>query len=225
MNFTELQTEVGENIIDAPPVIANSLPRLVNRGMRWVQTRHNFYVMEATFETAVSVGQRGGITRPADWKAARSKPYVEFTDVTRPAKEIVMASNREAWKRWADDDTGEPEVLAEIEGITGAGAGTFDVWPLSDGEYNIYVPYWRYLPDLSLATDTNWITTNAAEAIIAYATALGFMKDWNENRAVMWKAEAQERLNEAINADKRRHLGAVTEWVPTGNARAAKLGR
>lgn len=86
---------------------------------------------------------------------------------------------------------GSPRLLA-TQDFAAADTGlvnSLSVFPLPDHNgpqtlnYTVYVPYWRYLTDLSANGDTNWFTTYGELYILYQATAHGFMADWAEDRA------------------------------------------
>jgi hypothetical protein len=102
-----------------------------------------------------------------------------------------------------------------------AGARNWEVYPLpdesadwGDGQYRVYVPYWRFLPDLVADGDTNWFTTHAEEFIVKMAAAEGFFYDWDEERGTLWEAKAGSELRDAVVRDKQELLAGVDTFVP-----------
>lgn len=209
--FSELQTRVQTRIIDLPSAVQAEVPSLVNKALIALQKRHNFEVMKAlqSYTTTVSTRSIGSV--PSDWKEERGVPY-EVPENSR-VRPLAWGPNRtEAEKGWGtntDLDFGEPRVILRSEPSAVTGASTFEVFPYpdgnsdyGDGEYRIRVPYWKFLPALSGASDTNWFTVYAEEYIEAYATSLGFAIDWDEEREAVWLQKADMHRKELIRLDK-----------------------
>lgn len=218
--FGELQTEVQNNVIDLPDTVAASVPSLIQRAIRKLESKHNFFVMKAYVEYTTASLTRVLGARPDDWKELRETPY--YIGADGHVTEIQIVSRRDAL-RDLDDELelgGPPKYLVESEESEG-GTGNFEVWPVSDsnsdwddGEYRIVVPYWKRTTALSANDESNWFTVNAEEYLIARATAYGFIKDWDEARADFWMERAKEEYNDILLLDKYRWLAAGDVLVP-----------
>lgn len=216
MTFGELQDEVNLSVIDTPTAIQTMVPTLIKRAVRKLQQRHNFMVMKATASFTTVVGART-LTRPTDWKEARGKPYVFEEDAGRP-RDMFWGLDADLQAKHGVSltlDIGMPRGLSEDDEnaqlkIYPAPDGTslYD-----DGEYRIYVPYWKFLPALSAASDTNWFTENADEYIVYQATADAFALNEDEDRADYWRKRAATEREDLINADKRRGAATVDVLV------------
>ena len=79
------------------------------------------------------------------------------------------------------------------------------------GEYPIFVPYWGYVPQLVASGDQNWFTDNAEDYTVFRALAEAFYMNWDEQRAKMWEARAEDRLREVIKLDKSRRVGRTNQ--------------
>lgn len=218
--FAEIQTRVQRRVIDLPTAVSTEVPTLINEAIRELEKKHNFKVMETlggAYNTTES--SRTLTTKPSDFKEYRGNPY--FLENIGGNIDISLVANRNAVQDYyGNNDIGFPMFLLESE-PTDTGTANWEVWPLpdsnsdySDGEYRIYVPYWRFLPDLSDDTDTNWFTVNADEWIILRATAEAFAIDWDVDREVVWLKKAAIKYKEIINTDKRYRLSSVKTLVP-----------
>jgi hypothetical protein len=231
MTYLELQTEVRENVIDLPTVVTSRVPTLINRALHKLQTKHNFKVMdaEATFTTVASTRSIG--SKPSDWKEWRLDPYWLSNNAQWQAMKWApnVRSIRQLWQ--SNDDVGYPLYLLESDPTTGLGAETISVFPLpdgisdyDDGEYRLYVPYVKYLPDLSANGDTNWFTVNAQEYLINLATSFAFLADWDENRMGIWAQLAQNEYNDVLQRDKKARLSLTDTWVPYQDVNSPRIG-
>lgn len=227
MTFADLQAEVLLWVIDAPLAVQSLVPRFVNRSIRKIQWKHDFKFMEAevNFVTASSTRTLGA--RPDDWKKPRNaKPYlVENLGRTR---ELNYASTQgEAKARFGDNmslNFGSPRLIVEVENVDNT--GTFFLYPFSDGlsdypdgQYRVYFPYWKFLPELVNPTDHNWLSDNAEQAVIYQAVADAFYANEDEQRAAIWDAKASKELKDAILLDKERRVAETASFTPHLGAR------
>lgn len=221
-SFLELQTAVRGNIIDLPTFVDDAVPALVNRAYRKAQSKHNFWIMRSQFDATTVVDTRTLGTRPANWKEWRGKPY--WTEEVGSVRRIVLTGLDDARRLWDDDDTGEPEGIAEALPSDDAGAVVLNVYPLPDGtsdypdgEYRVSVPYWKYLPELTGDADTSWLLNEGEAYLEAMATQYGFSKDWDEGRARYWQQEAAREWADLMLRDKYLQLSQMeTLSIQTG---------
>lgn len=230
--YTEIQTRVTRRLIDLPTAVSTEVPALVNKAMRELQKRHNFDVQRAeTGLTSTTVSTRVVDSVPSDWKEVRRRPYY-VTDLGNVVPLIWAPSRSEAVDYFTYDDAndiGPPQLIAM--GLpTTAGARNFEVWPYpdgasdyDDGEYQINIPYWRYLSDLSSGSDTNWFTVNAEDYLYAQAVAEGFKLDWDWENAALWEQQAAKEFALVVQTDKKQTLALVETMVPHKGARTPRL--
>lgn len=208
-------------LIDVPASISSSVTATwINAGIFWLQAQHNFQVMQAetlyvtTSTPALGTSQTHIIGQiPTDWKCKRGIPY--FAEFIGNVQQMEWLAEREyVYRKWGIADfnqvgppcellIGEPENAqfppvpsSPSNNLTGL---NIECWPFpdgssdwSDGNYRIHVPYYRYLPALALAGDTNWFTLDGpqAEFVIRYAVWQGFLFNEDEQRASVHKAVA-----------------------------------
>lgn len=244
-NFSAIQARVQANLIDIPSSLAQFTGTWVNAAISVLQTMHSFQVQEAEGQYVTTSTPALGANQthvfgyiPADWKSKRGMPYyVRYIGSTRML--VWQAERQMMYRTWNPTDVnqigepcdlliGEPEN-AQVPPTGGSPSNqltglTMEVYPFpdgssdwSDGNYRINIPYYRYLPALVAATDSNWFTLDGiqAEYVSSYATWMGFMFNEDEQRAQAWKAMAVgvqfDGSNEAtlggfgrmvVNADK-----------------------
>ncbi len=232
--YSAIQTEVRANIIDLPTTVTNAVPDIVNQAIRKIQEDHNFYIMEAlTTAATTAAATRVLSAAPSDFKEFRGDPYYVEDDGDRV--DMAIAPDREAAERaFSVDDTndiGEPCLLLLSEPSDDDGTRNFEVFPYSDGasdysdgEYRVRVPYWKYLADLSADDDSNWFTVNAVDYVVFKATADGFWKDWDEERATVWEQRAASEKARVIKADKLLRMSTTDTLAVHKGARAVKIG-
>lgn len=232
--FTELQTRVGQIVIDLPATVTAQLPTLVNEAIRELQRTHNFKVMEATtstFTTTSATELLGAC--PSDFKQFRGKPIMINAQGDIERLEIA-ADQAEAWGYFgtsvggeADTATliGRPRVIYRTEPTNEAGATNFNVGPLPDqlslytnGNYRIRVPYWKYLATLSAGSSTNWFTVNADDFIVWQAAAEAFADDHDMEQSVLWAQKAQKKYAEIVLEDKLSRLSPAGNLIPQPDA-------
>lgn len=192
------------------------VPTLINEAQDALGAIHNWNCMKAEAQFITNHTQTfpqilGQI--PSNWKEPRGNPYwVAQQGYTR---EIDWNPNRTMmYRSWAPFDpfsVGPPRqlLLGEPQNATipdpdnpdlQANDLNIEVYPRPDGlsdwniapggEYRVNIPYWRNIPALVAATDTNWFTINATAFLVDFATCRAFMLDWDEARANFWYAQA-----------------------------------
>ena len=240
--FSELQTRVQHAIIDLPASTVAQVPVFVNSALKTLQRKHNFKAMEA--ETAVlntTLATRVLAAVPANFKELRGLPYM----ITQLGSviELLNPANRVAIIRELGDNrggeasvtvlSGEPQAVLLSEPTDDLGTQNFEVYPLPDanslyvtspaGQYRIVVPYWKFFPILTGASDQNWLTVNADEYIVQQAASDGFFDDHDEERGTLWKQRAAEQWKDVLLRDKYFRLAGVRELVPSSDAAGSRL--
>lgn len=204
--FAAIKSRVGRYLIDLPTETNSEIGAWVNRAAKLAQDDHNFRFQEATAEFTTTDGTRLLGSVPSDWKEARAAPWVLEGD--SETTEIEWITQSDAIRLYSDSalDVGFPRHVMETS--TG-----FDIYPYpdglslnGDGEYRVKIPYWKYLPELSGDTDTNWFTDNAEDYLVYLATAEGMVFNRDEERAAVYFTKASEDLMRAVKVDKRSRL-------------------
>ena len=231
--FAELKSEVQTIIIDLPTAVSNLVGMLVNRAMKDLQKKHDFKVMEATsnvFVTTANSHVLGSV--PSDFKKFRGRPYILHNDgeVDHIGTAIDVTAVERVYGRNDTGTIGQPAYIVDPEPDDENNTRSFQVYPLSDGnsdysdgQYRVYVPYWKFLTNLSADGDTNWFTNNAEEYLIYRAAARGFLLDWDPENAAIWQGLATDELRTAKNTDKYNRLGSVKTLVPRLDVNAPRL--
>lgn len=233
VTFLDLQNRVKTRVIDLPSAVEAEVPALVKFAHRDLQRRHNFRVMRAVSgEHVTTEDTRVLAAIPSDFKEFRSKPYY-VPDVGDPVPITPAVEEEEVlFAGFGEDEDGAPRFitqgLPDIDGVA-----NFEVWPLpdgssdhNDGEYRIFIPYYRFLPALSADADTDWLTDNGEDYIIMRATAEAFSIDWDEERMAIWKARADEEFLRVVAQDKHEQVAGVeTLAIHTRGARQPRLRR
>lgn len=219
--FLELQTSVRTRIIDLPTAVLAVVPSLVNLALRDIQSKHNFKVMETLGGPFATPASPSHVltTLPTNFKEARGDPYRAYYTVGKTV-DVPWAADRNAVQdSFAPGADGPPQYLIVAE-PDDTGVANVEHWPVSDsnsdfpgGEYNVYIPYWRFLPPLVADGDTNWFTVNAEMYLVHNATARGFEIDWDEERMSVHKQLAKEQLDQIMMEDKRMRLAQTNTLV------------
>lgn len=230
--YQTIQDRVARRVIDLPTPVLAEVPFLVNAALRDLQEGHNFRVMETIVEyftknDAVpkllrTVSPSGGFaTTPSNFKDFRNEPW--FYEYSGARRRMTQASLNSSLTLITNAEVGFPRVLGFAEDPDTAGNNLMVVAPGTDGlsdhpdgEYRIFMPYWKYLPDLVSANDNNWFTnTPSGELFItAWATAEAFSLDWDMENEAKWRAKAESFRKIITKTDKMSRVGAVNELVP-----------
>lgn len=218
--FQDLQTRVQRRVIDLPQAVRDEVPDLINQAIRSIQKKHDFKVMEEELTLVTVIGSQTLGNVPELWKSLRDQAY--RTEALGRVFPLSLSNTSRAPREvWATEDEGAPTVLWETSPLSVEGERQFMVWPIpdgnsdwDDGEYRVTIPYWRYVPHLTLPTSTNWFTNNAEMYIINQATAEAFALDWDEERMAVWAQKAAAEQHEVISTDKKFRLAGVDTMVP-----------
>lgn len=219
--FAELQTRVERLVIDLPTSVQTEVPFLINEAMRDIQIDHNFKVQEALLSAQqTTASTRALLAVPSNFKEWRGEPYI-LTNLGVHRKLVPANDRMEVLRLWENDDEGEPEALLIGEPSDELGAASFEVWPLPDGssdfdngEYRVYIPYWRFLTALSADGDNNWFTNNGEQYLIEAATARAFALDWDLEKEAVHLQKAQLHKNTLIKRDKLLRVSTTNTLVP-----------
>jgi hypothetical protein len=210
--FLDLQTQVKDLLVDLPLSVKEYVKTLIREAIKDLQIRHNYRVMRAAFVVSTTINNHVVGNLPGDWKQPRRNPW--YTTAVGDEREIAWIGNEEdeLFRRYAATDVITKGAPAHLFARTVGSDGTLqlEVYPLPDGlsdwtdesssfpvgEYNLYVPYYRYMANLELDTDANWFTVHASRAVVSQAAAQGFLKNWDEQRAAVHSqlATVHERI-------------------------------
>lgn len=210
--FAELKTQFEVWMIDNNTQLTGETANLIKKGHREVQKRHNFKVMEAT-SSAYSVTSltRKLTTVPSDWKEKRARPWV--TDTNGNTKLIDWIPSEEQAVLLYDDNTtsdiGEPEYLLEVATSAGSTLNDIHVYPYPSSAVTdtITIPYWRYLPELSGDSDTDFITQNLEWVVLFHALSIGFRLNQDNEQATTYAVMAEAEFKKERNLDKKKKFG------------------
>ena len=212
--FTQLQTRVSSNVIDAPTAVQTNIPVFVNAAIEMIQGVWNFNCMKAEIlgvPTTTSTTSHFLLTTPQGFKEPRGRPYW-WAGSSASMTMMDWAPNRSYFIRQfqADKSTtvGPPTLLFFDSSVSVSSSSVVTLssaitagmpigyYPYSDNlgpstsQYPIYIPYWAILPDLANASDVNWFSTYMTECVVCIATRMSFEMDWDEQRAGYWQTMA-----------------------------------
>jgi len=217
--LSTLKTRVLTRLIDTPATVQAEVVQLLNDAIRLAEDTHDFQCMEYTAAYVTSAGFASIGAKPADWKKARGKPYRQ-TDLGNQLQLATVEQPQQTIGVYNVDDVGAPRIIIESDPIGANNTRTFLVQPIpdgfsdyTDGEYRIYVPYYRYLPDLG-ESDSNWFTDNGSLYLIAAATSAGFALNEDEQREALWAQKMQGHLQQLVSLDKRARVARVGSLFP-----------
>lgn len=232
--YSELRIEVLGNLIDTPVFVQGQVPKYINRALSKLQDKHNFIVQKAVLSATTATSTRNLIAVPANWKEPRGRPY--YTSSTGMSNWIDYAPATGDAEGYRSDQTiGAPEIiLRDLQ--DDFGAGNFQIYPLpngasdfGDGQYRLFIPYWKYLPALSQDSDHNWFTDNNSTItwLTCDATARGFAANEDETRAEYWRKLAEVEWQDILLIDKRKVLAGLNAetLVPYLDVNSPRISR
>lgn len=227
--LSELRARVRRYIIDVPDDTDTELDNWINEALIHAQDQHNFRFQRAEMSEETASGTRKLADKPADWKEARSDPWLHTG--TGEAELIKWAVSQEQmrglYSQDDSDDTGQPTFVLETP-------TEFEVYPFPDdnslwgnGNYRIIIPYWKYLDELSADGDSNEITNDrTGERFVVFgAVAEAFLFNLDEERGRIWMQRAAQELQRLVSRDKRSYLHRDVTLVPHAGVYGQRGGR
>jgi hypothetical protein len=130
--------------------------------------------------------------------------------------------------------TGTPRVIYQSEPTDETlGTRNFLMAPLpnqnslyTDGNYRIFIPYWKYLALLSASGDQNWFTVNAEEWLTYQAASLAFLANEDEQAAAAWAQVAASKYQDVLSTDKDSRVADAGEvLIPRRDADRPKYAQ
>lgn len=204
--FLTIQQRVQTWLRDLPADTIAEIPALLNEAQRELQRQYNFRVMQASvqFTTVAAANTLGTVS---DFKEARRRPFWTDNDSsTHPMK--WQPSLDYLIQRYDDDSVGAPKFVF-WSAVDASNVATFQVYPKSDslslwpgGEYRVTIPYWKLIPPLSGAGDTNWFTNNADKYLRLHAIGWATLLNIDEARGATYLRAADVEAQRLIAADK-----------------------
>lgn len=244
--FGAIQTRVLNNLIDAKASVQAAVADLLNSAILEACEDRNWQCMRATQPVNTTAGSHTLVTMPATFKELNpdEEPYwtTQAGDVNRLAIRPTLVDAYKTFSPTDATDKGSPSALVFVpasdgQGTSSQGLTAVQVFPFPDGlsdwttspagEYRITIPYWANMTPLVNAGDTNWFTIKGELWLEHYATGLGFMRDWAEQRATSWFTLAAGYYKKLKRFDGNQVLAGVDTLVPRSdvNARTNQLRR
>lgn len=98
--------------------------------------------------------------------------------------------------------TGQPRAYAIND-------GQFVFGPQPDTTYTAEIVYYAKIPALSVSNTTNWLLTAHPDLYLAQCMALGELFGWNDPRAQLMKARADEIIDQMDMAARKHNMGSA----------------
>lgn len=98
--------------------------------------------------------------------------------------------------------TGQPRAYAIND-------GQFVFGPQPDTTYTTEIVYYAKIPALSVSNTTNWLLTAHPDLYLAQCMALGELFGWNDPRAQLMKARADEIIDQMDMAARKHNMGSA----------------
>ncbi len=236
-NFATLKARVLGNVIDQPAFVTSAVPDLINQAIEDVQDKHDFKVTRtvADFTTTAATRQLGTMPENFTSFVTNERPYFVALDGSSTPLDM-FPSEDQALREFSFNDPleiGAPRALSWEFATVDSPTPSLSVWPYSDtlsdwtdapaGEYRIKIAYYGNVTALVDDADTNWFTNNGAAYIEHYATALAFMKDWDEQRASTWFTTSGTYRDLLIKHDNSMRTSQSRVLIPRSDVNASVL--
>ena len=205
-------------MIEVPSDTEDRLEGWVQDAQVALEEEHQWKMLEAEHSVDTTEGIRNLVTGITRWMEAIGDPYYLTGDGVAVPLEWIP-SIRDAMKDYtesvAENDRGAPKGLLESGE---PGAVTIDVYPAADlgnttgtysanGEYKVKIPYRKRQATLEVTgTAENAFTRDANLRLYLeqYASGKALLFNHDTENAQIALLQAQEHLNRAKRADKRR---------------------
>jgi hypothetical protein len=175
---------------------------LNNRIKDDVTTPYNFWFME-TSETKTTVAVTRTIALPSNYKDDMPDGIVYRDSSTNACTPLDVINEAEARRRWATDDTGEPEAIIIKE-------TTAEIWPLPDDAYYIDFECYCHVTPFSDSVTNNFISNNYPNLYIFAGTAEGFRFLEEPEKANEWDGQFFKLLDRLVSYNIERQTGKIT---------------
>lgn len=176
------------------------------------EVTYNTVPAPTTYAPTAALTQHILGVKPANWKEPYGNPYYQLQIGAVREIDWAPAGSRTYTYRAYDpldpNSKGPPRLILMSDPVTDYASPpdptdattNIEVYPYSDsqsdwtsspvGEYRVHIPFWGYVATLVNNSDVNWFTENATQFLVDFATYRGFMLEWDEQRAGVWKNEA-----------------------------------
>lgn len=207
MNFTVLQARVNRGI--QRDDLATDIPNFINEALKDLQIRRSWICMKDEIQITIPAGS-DSIQLPDNFKELqnpRESIHLIYNDgsgdrllpveVTTRADQLqrIFRLGRDLWMRVFLDLTNDQKFIRVGENAS------------QDLPFNLR--FYGFLPDLATGTDSNSLTNNYPEMIIARAKAIA-LASVNDPLAEGMEALTEKRFLEAKTDDGRREISGVT---------------
>lgn len=221
--FTDIKDKVQRRIADVTTGVTAELGDLVNEARNEVMSRFNFSWMKAEVDYTTTLNTRILGVTPTDFKEWRERPYWVEDTQGKTHKMLSVRSEATAEDAISTERQNSPEYLVRsMENVT-TDASNLLIYPLSDGlsdysdgEYRIKIPYWKYLPDLTVGSqqDAMGLDPLLTRFVISWAAKLAFEIDWNEKRASYYEQDAEKTWARQKRRAAWKVLSGINTLVP-----------
>lgn len=196
MNFLTLKNKVKTYInSDATPLAGD----WINLVQRQIQRQYNFKNMEVRSTTSTSEMY---ISAPPSPNLIKEIISIRVQEDSRYYT-LIKDSPTHAFMSYPfpSDEKGRPVLYAVMPATN-----EIVVRPTPDKVYLFDLYYYRYLPELSADTDTNWFTDNAWE-ILFYGTLIEGSAFANNEKIGIWQELYERALKRLIEYEQKDKWG------------------
>lgn len=217
-DFSALKTRVKDYLIDVPTKTNALVGDWINLAVREAEERFNFKHMKSITTLTTTEGT-SNLSNPiiARFKSFKEPAFSILDDEFNTMRELgMMVSSSDVFRRFGSDETGAPEYISFEHN-----PDRIVVYPIpdgesdySDGEYRIFIEFWRYSAPLVNNSDTNWFTDNAEWYVTFRAVAEGMLFNRDHGEAEIYFGRANAELLKHVRTNKQTQHRLPRQVVP-----------
>lgn len=202
-NYTELQASILKWLWRTGDTDTTAyVPDMIELAEAYFNRRLRVRDMEAVADSGSTTVTDGVATLPSDFRAVisvRETTYEHYQIIPKPMDEL---------ERFEDITSGH---LCYYDVL----GGEIHFWPRVTT--TVRLRYLQSIPDLA-SNPTNWLLTKHPDAYLYQSLACGEAFNMNDARVAMWKAKAEQAIDQIELEDVHLHQDALTPTVSTGVA-------
>ena len=205
-NLTDLRTDLIRTMEEDGTEYAENLNNIINKGHAYVLRRLDSKAFNKTVPVSVNIASQF-VSVPPDELITRSLTHVRpdgslyYLDMRPPDFLDVYWPN--------PNTTGQPKYFSKISQTTYKVAPT----PAQNGVIHVYYDY--EMPSPTVASTPTWLMQRGERALFAACMMDSYLWAKDEERAALWKQNADDELATLLNEGRRQRR--VDAQEPAGS--------
>jgi len=200
MTIGECLEQVKRNISFEAPQVEDSLLFIANAVMRRIERMFD-WSFEYTVEATKTQDAQGNPTKILPLPTGCKRLLYITYPIEEPQSPIVIAS-------YVSDEFYLSRTSPSFQKEPGRPRGFLlradhiELVPTPDKVYDIFLHYYKWLPEFTSLQDTNALIQSYPDMVVEFITAQVLFQLGETQEAMVWEQKATLKLNEAIRHDK-----------------------